>query len=112
MAKFPDPVGEGQFPPLSQQELGVSKQTSLAADGACKHLLRHGGGTATPEQREQKLAFGVHVAHCVRAHGYPSFPDPAGSSLAPPPGIDLSSPRFQAVETACERQVQKAMGLP
>ena len=106
---FPDPDSQGDFPPF---HAGVSKQTSSAANDACKHLLSS-GGTATPPQREQKLAFGVKVARCLRAHGYPDFPDPTRlGSQSLPPGIDLSSPQFQAVETACERQAQKALGLP
>jgi hypothetical protein len=109
---FPDPDSQGNFPPLSQQALGVSKQTSLTAQQVCKHLLSS-GGIATPQQRRQKLAFGVKVAQCLRAHGYPTFPDPAGlGSQAPPPGIDTNSPQFQTIETACEKQAQKALGLP
>lgn len=109
---FPDPNGQGSFPPLSQQALGVSKQTSLVAQQACSHLLS-GGGSATPQQRRQKLAFGVKVAQCLRAHGYPNFPDPTGlGSQALPPGIDSSSPQFQTIEAACEKHAQKALGVP
>jgi hypothetical protein len=110
--RFPDPDGQGNFPPLNQDALGVSKQTSLAANQACKGLMRGGGGPATPQQREQKVVFGLEVARCLRAHGFPNFPDPGGSSQALPPGIDPSSPRFQSTETACEKQTQRAMGLP
>jgi len=107
---FPDPDSQGQFPAF---HTGVSKQTSAAADDACKHLLSSGGGsTATPQQRAQKLAFGLKVAQCVRRHGFPEFPDPTGSSQASPPGIDLSSPQFQTAETKCEEQARKALGLP
>jgi hypothetical protein len=109
---FPDPDAQGNFPPLTQQALGVWKQTSLTAQQACKHLLSS-GGTATPQQRQQKIAFGVKVAECLRAHGYASFPDPTGlGSQALPSGIDTNSPQFQTAETRCERQVQKALGLP
>ena len=108
---FPDPDSHGNFPPLTQQALGVSKQASLGAQQACKHLLSS-GGSATP-QRRQKIAFGVKVAQCLRAHGYPNFPDPTGlGSQALPPGIDTNSPQFQTTETACEKQAQKALGVP
>ena len=108
---FPDPDSHGNFPPLTQQALGVSKQASLGAQQACKHLLSS-GGSATP-QRRQKIAFGVKVAQCLRAHGYPNFPDPTGlGSQALPPGIDTNSPQFQTAETACEKQAQKALGVP
>jgi hypothetical protein len=95
-----------------QQALGVSKQTSLTAQQVCKHLLS-GGGSATPQQRQQKIAFGVKVAQCLRAHGYPNVPDPTAlGSRALPPGIDANSPQFQTTETACKKQAQKALGVP
>jgi hypothetical protein len=112
LRNFPDPNGQGAFPPLTQQALGVPKQTSLKVQDVCEHLLS-GGGTATPEQARQKLAFGVKVAECLRANGYPSFPDP--TRLGPqsaPPGVNLNSPRFQAAENACEQKERKALGLP
>ena len=108
---FPDPDSQGTFPPLTQQALGVSKQTSLASQQACEHLLSGGGSTATPQQRQQKFAFALKVAQCVRAHGFPDFPDPSASSQGLPPGIDPNSPQFQVAETSCERQARKALGL-
>jgi hypothetical protein len=112
LRNFPDPNAQGMFPPLNQQALGVPKQQSLAVQNVCERLLS-GGGSATPQQVRQKLAFGVKVALCLRTHGYPNFPDP--TRLAPqslPPGIDLNSPRFQAAEAACEQKERKALGLP
>jgi hypothetical protein len=107
---FPDPDPQGNFPSF---QTGVSKQTSVAANEGCKHLLPRGGGSiGTPQQRQEKLVFGLKVARCVRRHGFPTFPDPSGSSQGNPPGIDLSSPQFQTAETSCEQQVRKALGLP
>jgi hypothetical protein len=106
---FPDPNSQGDFVPF---HTGVSKHISAAANDACQHLLTN-GGTATPQQLQQKLAFGVEVAQCLRAHGYAKFPDP--THLGPqnlPPGIDLNSPRFQVAETGCEQHAGKALGLP
>jgi hypothetical protein len=106
---FPDPDPQGNFPPF---QAGVSKQTANAAGAVCKHLLSR-GGTATPQQRHEKLAFGVRVAECLRAHGYPSFPDPSRlGSQSFPPGIDPNSSRFQTRETACEQRARQALGLP
>ena len=107
---FPDPDSGGKLPALTQPELGVSKQTSLAAQAACESLLASGGGAGTPQQRQQKLAFGLKVAQCLRAHGFPAFPDPTGFSQALPRGIDPSSPQFQASQTICEKQEQPALG--
>lgn len=106
---FPDPDSQGSFPPF---HTGVSKEVSSTADRACKHLASS-GGVATPKQEEQKLVFGVHVARCLRAHGYPSFPDPTRlGSQSLPAGIDTNSPQFQSAETACEHEAQRALGLP
>ena len=106
---FPDPNPQGDFPPF---HTGVSKQTSSAANGDCKHLLSSGGSTGTPQQRRQKFAFALKVAQCLRTHGFPNFPDPTASGQGVPPGIDTNSPRFQAAETACEKQARNALGLP
>jgi hypothetical protein len=108
---FPDPNSQGSLPALNQQDLGVSKQTSLAAQHACESVLSRGTSTGTPQQRQQKLAFGLKVAECLRTHGYPTFPDPTGSSQELPPGIDPSSPQFEAAQTTCEHEEQQAIGL-
>jgi hypothetical protein len=106
---FPDPGPDGNFPSFSA---GVSKQISSTANDECEHLLSS-GGTATPQQRQQKVVFGVQVAACVRAHGYPDFPDPTHLGRQTlPPSIDTSSLQFQAVETTCEKHARKALGLP
>ncbi len=106
---FPDPNYQGDFPPFST---GVSKQISSAADETCRHFLSRGGSMGTPQQRREKLLFGLKVARCLRTHGFPTFPDPSGSSVSKPAGIDLSSPQFQSAELNCEKQEQKALGLP
>ncbi len=109
VASFPDPDPQGNFPSFST---GVSKQVSSAADETCKHLLSN-GGTATPQQRQQKLELGVKVAECLRAHGYPNFPDPTQlGQQTLPQGIDTNAPQFQTVETTCEQRGRKALGLP
>ncbi len=108
---FPDPDSQGRFPPLTQQALGVSKPTSLAAHLACMHLLSRGGSTGTPQQRQEKLVFALKVARCLRTHGFPTFPDPNGSSQGKPPGIDLSSPQFQSSLGTCETQARRSLGL-
>jgi hypothetical protein len=106
---FPDPSPQGDFPSF---DTGVSKQVSLGANEDCKHLLPRGGSTGTPQERQQKFAFALKVARCLRAHGSPDFPDPTASGQDIPPGIDTHSPQFQAAETACEKRARKALGLP
>jgi len=109
--KFPDPDSQRNFGPLDQQQLGISKQATEAAQNTCKPLLRS-GGTGTPQQRAQKLAYGVKVSECLRAHGYPTFPDPTAAGERIPPDVNTNSPQFQSAEASCERQAQKALGLP
>ncbi len=109
VANFPDPDSHGDFPSFRP---GVPKPTVSVAQNTCEHLLSS-GETASPQQRRQKLAFGVKVAECLRSHGYPNMPDPTGlgrNSL--PSGIDPNSAQFQATENSCEQQARKALGLP
>ena len=68
------------------------------------HQLFPGGppGPVTQQQKEQMLRF----AACIRAHGYPSYPDPqfpSGGGVMRPqtPGIDVGSPQFQAAAQTC-----------
>jgi len=109
--KFPDPDSQGNFGSLNQQALGVSKQQSLAGNDACKNLMPQ-GGTVSPQMREQKLAFALKLARCIRRHGFPTFPDPTTRGPRVPRGIDPSSPRFEAAETTCKRQALQQVGLP
>jgi hypothetical protein len=115
---FPDPDPQGGFPPFDG---GVSKQTSAAANEACKRLLASsgGGGTGTQGDR-QKLAFALTVARCMRSHGFPAYPDPTASGSAGQgsgtrfdgTGIDPKSPQFQSAENSCEKRARRALGLP
>ena len=116
---FPDPDAQGTFQPFNT---GVSKQISTAANDACEHLLPSsgGGGGAGRRGDQQKLAFGLRSARCMRSHGYPSYPDPPNANASSQgsgtrfegTGIDTKSPRFQTTETVCEKQARKALGLP
>jgi hypothetical protein len=116
---FPDPDAHGNFQPFNT---GVSKQISTAANDACEHLLASsgGGGGAGTRGDQQKLAFGLRSARCMRSHGYPSYPDPPNAKASSQgsgtrfegTGIDTKSSRFQTTETVCEKQARKALGLP
>jgi hypothetical protein len=72
-----------------------------AAMTACRHLLPATAGTVA----RQHLKGELKLAACMRAHGYPAYPDPkmqpGGEWQALPAGIDTSSPQFQAAEKAC-----------
>jgi hypothetical protein len=70
---------------------------------ACNPVLGvPGPQTATSAQ----LRAMVKAAACLRAHGYPDYPDPSeqnGQVVEPPPpaGVDTSSPQFESAMKAC-----------
>jgi hypothetical protein len=117
---FPDPDSEGNVPASALRALGVPKRALLVGDEACKHLLPGSGGDAGTRGDQQKLAFALEAARCMRRHGFPTYPDPPTPSPSSQgsgtrfegTGIDTKSPRFQTTEKACERQARTALGLP
>jgi hypothetical protein len=115
VTNFPDPGPQGQFPPF-HSDSAAAKQASMLAENACKSLLPRGGSEGTPQDRREKFAFALTVARCLRAHGFPNFPDPTASSQGGQSlsraGIDTNSSQFQAAEMACETQARKALRLP
>jgi hypothetical protein len=70
---------------------------------ACNHLLGlHNNPTATSAQ----LRSMVKAAECMRAHGYPGYPDPTeqNGQITEPPlptSVDTTSPQFQSATQAC-----------
>ncbi len=84
---------------------GVTPRSAqfTSAMKACKHLLP--GGPPPPMTQQQKEQM-LKAAACMRAHGYPGYPDPTfqnGGVLEQPlpASIDTTSPRFQAAQKAC-----------
>ena len=74
-----------------------------AAMKACKHLLPGGLGRRMTRQQIDQL---VKFAACMRAHGYPGYPDPEmqnGQLIEQPlpASIDTSSPQFEAAQQTC-----------
>lgn len=83
-----------------------------SAQASCRHLLpaKGQGPTITPADQADYLK----GAACMRAHGYPSFPDPAMTSHSVqfnvPSSIDQSSTKFREAVTTCEKLIPA--GLP
>ncbi|MGP8001004.1 MAG: hypothetical protein ACLPKI_27335 [Streptosporangiaceae bacterium] len=84
---------------------GINPQVAPfpAAMQACKHLLP-GGGPPPPTRKQ--IDSMVRFAACMRAHGYPDYPDPivrnGGIEEQPlPSSIDTSSAQFQAADKTC-----------
>jgi hypothetical protein len=75
-----------------------------AALKACNHVLGLPGGNPTVTSAQLRGA--VKAAECMRAHGYPDYPDPteqSGQITEPslPTSIDTTSPQFQSATEAC-----------
>jgi hypothetical protein len=72
---------------------------------ACAHLIPI-GIPPSGAYLHQQLLRALKGSACVRAHGYPGFPDPndqPGYIVYPPlpPSIDKSSPQFESAMKAC-----------
>jgi hypothetical protein len=118
---FPDPGsnGNGGFTIQSSQRAGSG--ASLSVDGVsvnapafqsamqtCRKLMPN-GGVPSAAQSAKMRADALAMSSCMRAHGVSNFPDPtfgtgpAGgvSVRIGGPGIDPSSPAFQAAQKIC-----------
>lgn len=105
---FPDPDRNGTIQKKSPQQLGVSDSRYKTAVSACAHLLNSGSGRL----RQQKLNFALAIARCVRAHGFPTFPDPGPHGESNWNHDDEKSPRFQAAEKLCEARARRELHIP
>lgn len=105
--RFPDPGSDGSIPKKSPQQLGVSKSRYGTAEQACAHLLMRGSGRLP----RQKLDFALAIARCLRAHGFPDFPDPRPNGQSDWNG-DEKSPRFQAAMRLCQAKARRELHIP
>jgi hypothetical protein len=131
---YPDPVGGGQLPKASAQQLGVSGSQLQAAEHACQHLYPTDGGSFQQLIQECEttgdcpltvvqpaLNIMREYAECMRSRGVPNFPDPTIDSEGRP-FFDVSaagisdqythSPQFESKDAVCERQVGGSAGVP
>jgi hypothetical protein len=84
---------------------GIKPQTPQFASAmkVCKHLMPGGGpGQMTQQQINSMVKF----AQCMRAYGYPDYPDPdiqnGGQITKPlPSDIDTASPQFEKAQDTC-----------
>lgn len=72
---------------MSGSGINTQSPAFASAQSACRGLLPgalpgRGGGSAT------RIAEGVVIAACIRAHGLRSFPDPTTSLPSTPPAPD------------------------
>ena len=110
----PDPGGSGGGLSLSGRpgsDLNPGNPQFSAANRAC-HSLQP-GGSQSPQSSAQRVAAAVKLAHCMRSHGVPSFPDPNGQGAFDRNKLDASSPSFEAALKACRSvaHYQGAIGV-
>ncbi len=105
---FPDPTSSGEIPKHEVLAAIVGNPRSPAAQRACRHLIPESGlGPPQPAAPTRtRLADARSFAVCVRAHGFPSFPDPTRQGQLTPEmvtaaGIDLHQPQVLRVGLAC-----------
>ena len=104
---FPDPDSSGAIPKDKIIALGDSPQVH-AAESACQHVMPASGlgPENTAQQTRTRLADALAFARCVRARGFPSFPDPTTQGQLTPQmvtaaGIDLHQPELLRAALAC-----------
>lgn len=107
---FPDPASRGGLPKVTPQQAGVSSARFQTAQRACAQLLQ-----PSPAEQPQIRTGLLNFARCMRAHGIPTWPDPATDRAGQPvfdiPGIDPEAPRVSNAADACTHLlVQSAAG--
>jgi hypothetical protein len=114
---YPDPDSNGQEPPGTKELFVTNPQFRVASD-TCRHLLPNGGHpTQAPQADAMTEAGALRLAGCMRAHGYPSFPDPTIDSVGQPVfnvqavGLDPHSPHVLATARTCLSRLHLT-GLP
>lgn len=115
---YPAPQSNGQLPKIaSGQQVGVSDSALRSAQTACQSLWPY--QALTPAQRRQQLSEYVTFARCMRASGYPDFPDPVSSGgqvmftiSVSRDGFDPHSPQVLAKARACMRVLPAGSQLP
>jgi hypothetical protein len=79
-----------------------------SASKACQQLLPHGTPPTAAELHQQFIQ-SLKSARCMRAHGYPDWPDPqVVNGRVPqfiPSNIDTGSPQFQSAAKTCGEPV-------
>jgi hypothetical protein len=99
---FPDP-GPIHIDVRTHPDLDPSSPPFVAAQKACVSLEPGGtqGGTVSPQQQAAALAYSA----CMRAHGFPKFPDPVfsdGGEHVTINGLDTESAQFQNADKLCQ----------
>jgi len=123
---YPDPNSSGILPKTDAQALGVATARYQASQRACQAMLPDSAsepfddqvrqcylaGACPPTLVQQMTTHGRTIAHCMRAHGIPNWPDPTLDPQGRPffdltgQGISRSeshSQDYEAKEGLCSR---------
>jgi hypothetical protein len=118
VAKFPDPV-HGALPKLDLRTLGVSTRQFQAAQTACGDALpTHdvedsvteclSTGDCPQSLLHEIMTQGLSFSRCMRAHGYPAWPDPSRDPDNGAPVFDLMNVRAIDSRSAPVERVMNA----
>jgi hypothetical protein len=88
LPNFPDPSAGGAIQLSAGSGINPASPAFQSAQKECGKLLPGGGPPQRGTSETQKLAM-LHLAQCMRAHGFTSFPDPTSA----PPSKGGSAPR-------------------
>jgi hypothetical protein len=109
VARFPDlTAGFADEEVTAPARIDTHTPQFRSAQRACANRLPGGGPVQTAADlaaERQAVAQALRFSVCMRAHGLPSFPDPApagaGGGIRLPAGLNRRSPHFQAAQNAC-----------
>jgi hypothetical protein len=92
-------------------DLNRNNPAFKAATQACRSLAPT-GTSGPPPQSAQKIAAEVKWAHCMRAHGLPSFPDPDAQGAFDRNKFNENTPAFQTASKACQSLMNAVGPVP
>ena len=105
VASFPDPTHSEGIP---KEKIPLSSPQLNAAFSACQYLMPAGGlgPRASAQSTRTRVADALAFARCMRARGFPGFPDPTAQGELTPDmvtkaGIDLHQPNLLRAGLAC-----------
>jgi hypothetical protein len=106
---FPDPTTSprGFKSALAPNSALAASPAFQSAYQTCRHLLPNDGAPSRSAAHSQaQIAAFLAFARCIRAHGFPSFPDPTSSGeltheMIASAGINLHQPAVRPAGDAC-----------
>jgi hypothetical protein len=103
--KFPDPNSQGAVSSLIQLGIDPNSPQFQAAQKTCAHLAN--GPSPGQQSQSQNAAEALKFASCIRAHGFPNFPDPQSNGAISgnsSDGINTASPQYISAQKTCSQQ--------